>query len=490
MTLTRREFVATTLAATALGVPACFHRTSAGGAAPTPYGPTPSARQLKWHALEFYGFLHFTVNTFTDKEWGYGDESPAIFNPTAFDADQIVGAARDGGMQGLILTCKHHDGFCLWPSRYTEHSVKNSPFKRDVVRLISDACSRHGLKFGIYLSPWDRNHPQYGGPAYITYFRNQLRELLSDYGPVFEIFLDGANGGDGYYGGARETRRIDRETYYDWPTTWQLVRDLQPDACLFSDAGPDVRWVGNERGIAGETCWATSNREDFAPGRADEARLNRGDRPGTHWVPAECDVSIRPGWFYHSAEDDKVRTPQNLVDLYFMSVGRGASFLLNLPPDRRGLIHENDARSLREHRRMIDSTFAKDEARGTRARASNVRAGDARFGAPNAIDGRADTYWASDDAVLTPELTLEFDRPVTFSIVRVREFLPLGQRIDSIALDAWREGTWVEFGRATSIGSCRLIRTAPITTTRVRLRVTKAAASPAISELALFASPR
>ena len=487
MTLTRREFVATTLAATAFGVPACFRPLRGGATAPAPYGPTPSARQLKWHALEFYGFLHFTVNTFTDKEWGYGDESPAIFNPSAFDADQIVGAARDAGMKGLILTCKHHDGFCLWPSRYTEHSVRYSPFRRDVVREISRACEHHALKFGIYLSPWDRNHPQYGGPQYITYFRNQLRELLTDYGPVFEIFLDGANGGDGYYGGARETRRIDRETYYDWPTTWQLVRDLQPDACLFSDAGPDIRWVGNERGIAGETCWATSNREDFAPGRADEARLNRGDRPGTHWVPAECDVSIRPGWFYHAAEDDKVRTPQNLVDLHFMSVGRGASFLLNLPPDRRGLIHENDVRSLREYRRMIDSAFSSNLASRATAIASNVRGGSDRWTAKNVIDTRGDTYWTTDEGAPTPELTLEFAQPITFSVVRVREFLPLGQRIDAIALDAWRDGAWFEFSRATSIGSCRLVRTAPITTTRVRMRVTQAAAAPAIAELALFA---
>lgn len=486
MTLSRREFVAGGLAAAALGMSACVRRLGHSAAAPAPYGPTPSARQLTWHALEFYGFLHFTVNTFTDKEWGYGDESPALFNPTAFDADQIVSAARDGGMKGLILTCKHHDGFCLWPSRYTEHSVRNSPFKRDVVREISGACGRQGLKFGIYLSPWDRNHPQYGGPAYITYFRNQLRELLTEYGPVFEIFLDGANGGDGYYGGARETRRIDRETYYDWPTTWQLVRDLQPDACLFSDAGPDIRWVGNERGIAGETCWATSNREDFVPGRADEARLNRGDRPGTHWVPAECDVSIRPGWFYHSAEDDKVRTPQNLVDLYFMSVGRGASFLLNLPPDRRGLIHENDVRSLREYRRMIDSTFSTNLASRATVRASNVRGASERWSASHAIDSRGDTYWMTDEDMLTPELTLELAQPTTFTVARVREFLPLGQRIDAIALDAWRDGSWVEFGRATSIGSCRLVRTAPVTTTRVRLRVTRAAAAPAISELALF----
>ena len=189
---------------------------------PTPYGPTPSPRQLAWHALEFHGFLHFCVNTFTDLEWGYGDESPAIFNPSAFDADQIVEAAQAAGMKGLILTCKHHDGFCLWPSRYTEHSVKNSPWRSgrgDIVREVSEACARHGLKFGVYLSPWDRNHAQYGRAEYLTYYRNQLRELLTEYGPIYEVWFDGANGGDGWYGGASERREIERTTYYDWPNT-------------------------------------------------------------------------------------------------------------------------------------------------------------------------------------------------------------------------------------------------------------------------------
>src|SRR6266540_3576421 len=227
----RRDFVWTTLGAAGV---ALTKRVDT----PAPFSPVPAPRQLAWHELEFYGFLHFTVNTFTNREWGYGDESPAVFNPTDFDADQIVGAARDGGMKGLILTCKHHDGFCLWPSRYTEHSVKNSPFRRDVVKEISAACGKAGLKFGVYLSPWDRNHKDYGSPEYLVYYRNQLRELLTQYGPVFEIFFDGANGGDGYYGGAYERREIDNRTYYDWPTTWQLVRDLQPNTVLFSDAGP------------------------------------------------------------------------------------------------------------------------------------------------------------------------------------------------------------------------------------------------------------
>jgi len=461
---------------------------------PAPYGPTPSPRQLRWHDLELYGFLHFTINTFTDKEWGYGDESPALFNPTDFDAGQIVRTAKEGGLKGLILTAKHHDGFCLWPSQYTEHSVKNSPWQSgrgNVVKEISDACRKHGLKFGLYLSPWDRNNKDYARPEYLTYYRQQLRELLTGYGPIFEIFLDGANGGDGYYGGARETRQIDRESYYDWPATWQLIRELQPEANIFSDAGPDVRWVGNERGIAGDPCWATSNRDDFVPGRADEARLNSGDRPGTHWVPAECDVSIRPGWFYHAREDTLVRTPQNLVELYYASVGRGASLLLNLPPDRRGQIHENDAKALREFGRIIKTTFAHNLAEKAKASASNIRgnAGDKRFLPQNVIDGNRDTYWTTDDDVKTPELILDFGKEQTFNVIRIREYLPLGQRVEAFALDQWRGGLWEEFAAGTSIGNCRLVRSKSMTTSKIRLRIVHAPVCPAISEVGLFAEP-
>jgi len=456
---------------------------------PAPYGPTPSARQLRWHEMEFYGFIHFTINTFTDKEWGYGDESPSLFNPTDFDAEQIAGTAAAAGMKGLILTCKHHDGFCLWPSKHTEHSVKNSPWRNgrgDVVKEIAAACRKYRLKFGVYLSPWDRNHKDYGRPEYLIYFRNQLRELLTSYGPIFEIFFDGANGGDGYYGGARETRTIDRDTYYDWPTTWNLVRSLQPDACLFSDAGPDVRWVGNERGIAGDPCWSTLNRDDFAPGRADEARLNRGDRPGLHWAPAECDVSIRPGWFYHANEDSKVKSAATLVDLYYLSVGRGASFLLNLAPDRRGRIPVTDVNSLREFRRILDATFLIDHAQGGGVSATNTRSG---FSPRNVIDRRRDTYWTTDDQIKKPELIIDLRRAQTFNVVRVREYLPLGQRVEAFAVDIWKDNEWREFARGTSIGNCKLVRGKPVTTTKIRLRITQAPVSPAISELALFAEP-
>ncbi len=459
---------------------------------PAPYGPVPSERQLRWHEREFYGFLHFSLNTFTGREWGLGDESPAVFAPTSFDATQIVGAAKAAGMTGLILTAKHHDGFCLWPSKLTRHSVASSPWRGgrgDVVREIAEACRLQGLAFGVYLSPWDRNHSEYGRAAYLEYFRGQLRELLTGYGPLFEVWFDGANGGDGYYGGAREKRTIDRRTYYGWERSFGLVRELQPLAAIFSDAGPDVRWVGNEKGIAGDPAWATLNRADFAPGDADSQRLNRGDRPGTDWLPAECDVSIRPGWFYHQAEDGRVKQPAELLDLYYASVGRGASLLLNVPPDRRGRIHPNDERSLRGLGRLLEQTFARDLARAARVTATSVRGGEARFAAGNATDGDRSSYWASDDSVTTPELVLAFDEPVTFSVFSLREHLPLGQRVEGWALDTWRDGAFHELATGASIGSRRLWRGAPVTTRRVRLRITRAPVAPAIAELALHLEP-
>ena len=466
-------------------------------APPRPYGAVPSQRQLKWHELEFYGFLHFTVNTFTDKEWGYGDESPDLFNPTDFSPEQIVSTAKMAGMTGLILTCKHHDGFCLWPSRYTEHSVKNSSWqdgRGDVVREISAACRRHGLKFGVYLSPWDRNHADYGKPAYVDYYRKQLRELLTQYGPVFEVWWDGANGGTGYYGGARENRRIDRGSYYGWAETTALVRELQPDACIFSDAGPDVRWNGNERGIAGDPCWATytpaaaEGQSKPGPGTTNYRQGNQGHRNGKYWLPAEADVSIRPGWFYHPDQDGKVRSAQNLVDLYYVSVGRGSSLLLNLPPDRRGRIHASDVESLRRFRRVLDATFAHNLAAAATLTAANVRGAGERFGPARLTDGDRQTYWATDDDVTAPELVVTLPAPVTFNVADLREYLPLGQRVSTWALDRWSDGAWVEFAKGESIGSRRLWRGEPITADRVRLRLTGPVA-PAISQFGLYAEP-
>lgn len=465
-------------------------------AAPPPaaYGPVPTERQLAWHAMEFYGFIHFTVNTFTGKEWGYGDESPELFNPTDFDVNQIVGVAKEAGMKGLILTAKHHDGFCLWPSKYTEHSIRKSPWKDgqgDMVREFSEACRRQGLKFGVYLSPWDRNHADYGRPEYVTYYRNQLRELLTGYGELFTVWFDGANGGDGYYGGARETRKIDNRTYYDWPNTWAIVRELQPMASMFSDAGPDFRWVGNERGFAGDPCWATLDLT--LPGRypgGTAEGLTSGDRPGTAWVPAECDVSIRPGWFYHAEEDARVKTPAQLLEIYYASVGRGACLNLNLPPDRRGRIHDNDIASLREFRRILDATYKENVAKGARVRATAVRADAAAYGVEHLLDGDRATYWATPDGVKTAALEIELRRPTKFSVVELTEFLPLGQRIEAFAIDRWVGEAWEELAKGTSVGHRRLVRLPEgVEAQKVRIRITQAAAEPALSGLGLYLEP-
>ncbi len=464
----------------------------ARGAAPppAPYGALPTERQRIAQENPAFAFVHFTVNTFTDREWGLGDEPESVFNPTDFDADQIVRTAKDAGLSGLILTAKHHDGFCLWPSAFTEHSVKNSSWKSgrgDVVRELADACHRAGLQFGVYLSPWDRNRADYGRPEYLTYYRNQLRELLTHYGPIFEVWFDGANGGDGFYGGAREKRKIDNATDYDWPTTWAIVRELQPQAVMFSDAGPDVRWVGNEKGFAGDPCWATIDATGMFPGKADPKILNAGTRGGTSWIPAEVDVSIRPGWFYHEKEDEKVKSVAQLLQIYFESAGRGARLNLNLPPDRRGQIAPRDAAVLREWGRVLRTTFARNLAEGALAIATNTRGDDHNYSPERVLASDAAHYWATDDDARRAELTLIFPAATTFDVVRLREPITLGQRIDSFQLDAWIDGAWREVAHGTSVGSQRLMRLAePVATTKLRLRI-EAAASPALAEWSVFA---
>ena len=317
--------------------------------APAPMSVAPEQRHLDWHRMEQYAFVHFTVNTFTDSEWGYGDEPESVFAPTDFDADAMVKIVKDAGLKGLILTAKHHDGFCLWPSAYTEHSIKNSPYKDgkgDIVGELADACRRADVKFGIYLSPWDRNHAGYGSEEYLEYYRNQLRELLTSYGPVFEMWFDGANGGDGYYGGANETRVLESGyLYYDWPKVVEIIRELSPETVVWSSSLPDARWCGNERGVIAETMWCAATPEKLYPnGRDDVEVLAHGMEEGDRWAPAEADVSIRPGWFWHA--DQQPKTPEKLFDIYLTSVGRGGTLLLNLAPDTRGRIPEEDVESV------------------------------------------------------------------------------------------------------------------------------------------------
>ena len=372
---------------------------AAAGASPLLWGAAqavPSERQLRWHDLETTAFLHFTINTYTDKEWGYGDEDPNLFQPSKFDPDAIVSALADAGMKGVILTCKHHDGFCLWPTRTTEHSIRKTSWrggKGDVVREISAAAKRKGLLFGVYLSPWDRNSADYGGPKYVELYRAQLTELLTEYGEIFEVWHDGANGGDGFYGGARERRRIDKRTYYDWPNTWALVRKLQPNAVIFSDVGPDVRWVGNERGIAGDPCWATYDPVAVdggpaSPGDVRDKESPVGHRNGTHWLPAECDVSIRPGWFWHEKENARVKTPEQLIALYYNSVGRGANLLLNVPPNRDGLLSPEDVASLKAFGDYRRKTFGKPAAGPATSSASKRTSGKGSGSIARGREGR------------------------------------------------------------------------------------------------------
>ena len=362
-----------------------------------------------------------------------------------------------------------------------------------MVRELADACRGRGLRFGVYLSPWDRNHPDYGRPAYLTYYRNQLEELTSEYGELFEVWFDGANGGDGYYGGARETRTIDRKTYYDWEPTWDIVRRNQPGAVMFSDAGPDIRWIGNERGVAGDPCWATLTRDGLYPGMDDPSGtsrelLNHGDPEGSHWLPGECDVSIRPGWFYHASEDSSVRSPDNLFDIYLQSVGRGANLLLNLPPDRRGRIHETDATSLAGFRRRRDRLFARNLAAGAAVTTSSTRAGGLAFAPANLIDGDRDTYWMPDVAG-TAQVVIDFGRDVTFTTVRIREVIALGQRVRGFAIDVDRDG-WTQIAAGQSIGARRICHGGRMQTRRVRVRITASAAPVALNEVGIYLDDR
>jgi len=448
-----------------------------------------------------YCIIHFGPDTYTDKEWGYGDEDPKIFNPSNFSAMQIVSSLKAGGFKGIVVVAKHHDGFCLWPTKTTEHNISQSPYKNgrgDILREYREACDKLGIKMGIYCSPWDRNSPLYGKKAYVTdVYRKQLEELETNYGPLFIVWHDGANGGDGYYGGAREARKIDRSTYYGWDTTWNITRRLQPNAVIFGDVGPDVRWVGNEAGHAGETCWETYTPHAPEPGKqpgngfTKDSEGTEGHRDGKYWMPAECDVPFRPGWFYHKSQDGKAKTADSLINLYFMSVGRGACLDLGLEPDQRGRLNDDDVAKLKAFGDRLKAIFSVNLAKGATIKASNVRGGNLqKFDPANLLDNDRYSYWATDDQVHTPELILDLHKHKSFNVIRLRENVKLGQRIDAVAVDAWQDGKWEQVATATSIGGNRLIRLSnAITTSKVRLRITKAPVSIALSDFGLFKEP-
>ncbi|MDR6782838.1 alpha-L-fucosidase [Pedobacter africanus] len=457
-----------------------------------PYGALPSKRQLAWHDIEVYGLIHFTPTTFEDKEWGYGDADPKIFNPSNFDAEQIVRSAKAGGMRGIILVAKHHDGFALWPTKTTPYNISKSPFrngKGDLVKEVQLAARKYGLKFGVYCSPWDRNNPQYGTANYLAIYQAQLKELYSNYGQLFMSWHDGANGGDGYYGGAREKRSIDNTVYYDWKNTWGITRRMQPMANIFSDVGLDVRWVGNEKGTAAETSWATftpmapEGKNEAVPGQANYPQSPEGIRNGKFWMPAECDVPLRKGWFYHAKE--KPRSPEALFDLYLKSVGRGAGLDLGLAPDTRGQLHEDDVASLKDFGAMVKTTFANNLAKGAVIKASNTRG--AKYHSALLLDGNKQTFWATTDPVHQASLEMDLKGPQTFDIISLQEYIPLGQRIEGYNIQIWEGNAWKTVYEGKSIGAKKLAKLEqPVTTNKLKLNITQSPVCITLSEFGLY----
>nr|WP_270530965.1 alpha-L-fucosidase [Phocaeicola plebeius] len=440
--------------------------------------------------METYAFIHFGLNTFNDREWGYGDTDPKTFNPTNLDCEQWAQTLVKAGMKGVILTAKHHDGFCLWPFEGTDYSVKNSPWKNgqgNVVKELSEACKKYGLKFAVYLSPWDRHQANYGTPEYLPYFYAQLHDLLTNYGPVFEVWFDGANGGDGWYGGAKDIRTIDRKNYYNYPRIYEMLDSIQPQAIIFSDGGPGCRWVGNEKGFAGATNWSFLRKGEVHPGYDKSYELQYGHPDGNQWVPAECDVSIRPGWFYHPEEDDRVKSPDQLVDLYYRSVGHNATLLLNFPVDRRGLIHPVDSANAVRFHEMIQQQLKTNLVAGMTPKVSNERGGD--FVASALTDDNFDTYWATEDGVTTADIEFSFDTPTRMNRMMLQEYIPLGQRVKAFVVEYLDKDTWLPVKlneETTTIGYKRLLRFETVETKGIRIRITDARGPLCLSNVGVY----
>ncbi len=443
-------------------------KANAETASTAPCGPVPTDNQLRWQDMEMYAFIHYSLNTYTDQEWGFGNEALELFNPSDLDCRQWARVCKQAGMKGIIFTAKHHCGFCMWPSEYTEYSVKNTPWKNgkgDVVRELADACREEGLEFAVYLSPWDRNHPEYGRPAYVTYFRNQLRELLTNYGEIFEVWFDGANGGDGWYGGANETRKIDRTTYYEWPETYKMIRELQPKCLIWNDGSDrgDLRWVGTEAGNVGETNWSLLNKD----GEVTWPMLHYGLENGDSWVPGETNTSIRPGWFYHDTENEHVKSLSKLMDTYYKSVGRNSTLLLNFPIAPNGRIHPNDSLRGIAFKKMIDEVFKTDFAKNAKVKTQG-------------------------------NVTLvEFQKPTPFNRFVAEEDIRQGQRVKKFTLEALVDGKWLPLKDAlvegsdglTTIGHRRIICFPTVNATKLRFTVTDSKAKPIIKRTSVYLAP-
>lgn len=454
---------------------------------------TPSARQLRWQQLELTAFFHFGVNTFTNREWGNGKEDPAIFNPTELNAEQWIKTVKSAGFKQVILTAKHHDGFCLWPSKYTEHSVKNSPWKNgkgDVVKEVAEACRKYGIGFGVYLSPWDMNNPAYGqGDTYNEFFENQLTELLTSYGRVDEVWFDGAKGPNG------------QNQVYDFNGWYALIRKLQP-AAVIAIMGPDVRWVGTESGYGRDTEWsvipadenmlqkiADGSQKDvaFAP-NGDKMQKDLGSRniiagaKGLVWYPAETDVSIRPGWFYHPEEDKKVKTPEKLLDIYFASVGKNSVLLLNIPPNKNGLVQAEDSVSLVHFGKTVSQVFKNNLLKKARVKSVNGKNTKAL------TDSKYKTWFTTKNNDTTTVIEFALPAVQTFNTVSLQENITIGQRIEQFVVEYQNAETqeWKAFAEGTTVGYKRLLRFPEITAKKIRLRITASRLNPALSELGLY----
>ncbi len=438
----------------------------------SPCGPVPSENQLRWQDMEMYAFIHYSLNTYTDQEWGFGNEDPKLFNPSQLDCRQWARVCKQAGMRGIIFTAKHHCGFCMWPSKYTEYSVKNSPWKNgkgDVVRELADACREEGLEFAVYLSPWDRNHPEYGRHAYVEYFRNQLRELLTNYGDIFEVWFDGANGGDGWYGGANETRKIDRTTYYEWPETYKMIRQLQPKCLIWNDGSDrgDLRWVGTEAGNVGETNWSLLYRDGDVPYQM----LHYGVEDGNVWCPGETNTSIRPGWFYHDAENEHVKSLSKLMDTYYKSVGRNSTLLLNFPIAPNGRIYPNDSLRGIAFKQMIDEVFKENLV--------------ASPPAPLQRERGVVTY------------VIDIKKGAAFNRFLAEEDIAQGQRVRKFSLEAMVDGKWqplkdelVEDGDGlTTIGHRRIICFPTVKATKLRFTINSYKQEPIIKKIGVYLAP-
>ena len=426
-------------AATALVAAACIEK---------PYGAAPTPQQIEWQRMEMNMFCHFGPNTFTGAEWGDGTEAEDLFNPSDLDCRQWARTAKAAGFKGIIITAKHHDGFCLWPNPVSKHTVRESSWRDgqgDVLKELSEACAEEGLKFGVYISPWDRNDPHYGTPEYNNVFVKTLDSVLGGtYGPVFEQWFDGANG-EGPNGKKQE---------YDWPLFNETVIRHQPHAVIFSDVGPGCRWVGNEKGYAGRTNWSTLNAEGFTPGKGAPSgkSLNEGDRDGNAWIPAETDVSIRPGWFWKASENDKVKSLQQLLKIYYESVGRNSLLLLNVPPDTRGRIHETDSVRLMELRSALDRIFARDLA-GQVKRKGN---------------------------------TWTVDTKGPFNRLVLQEDIAMGQRIASFTVEALTADGWTPLARETTVGYKRILLLPECEASQIRISVTESLAKPLLCGIGLY----